>query len=154
MGKKKETSQSRIDAPQAFFFEFVLDYPGSEKRKIEDGSLKAFSINFLWLYFFHETLVAIRHQQKPWAIYVDPKDCVPVTNEHISKTLEDYTQDYIDLISEDYGGDANRVVRYVELADMSSEGFKAISDELVEVVTQSLLAAPDNSDNSETTVAP
>lgn len=122
-------------APPLIFHEYCLDDQQGKDgtQKVNDGAIKSVAIGYVWLYFYHEVIVGVRHQIEMWSDYARIEDCKKVEPEYIPHTVESITPYHFEIISRDFGGDEKRTVEYHPLAEMSSVGLRRISDELIKM---------------------
>ena len=128
------------DRPPIIHFEYCLAQHGDEVRgeRVPDGCITSISINDIWLYFYHENLVAIRHQVERWSYYIDLNDCKDVPPEFVPPSLERLHQVHLDIISRDFGGDENRTVSVLPLVEIGPTCLRLIGDELASKVVETL----------------
>jgi hypothetical protein len=125
-------STNKLDRPPLIHFEYCLGRHEDkvDGNKVPDGSITSVSVNNLWLYFYHENLVAIRHQREKWSYYIDLKDCKDVPPEFIPPSIERLDNVHIEIISRDFGGDEDREVVVVPLLEMGPLAIKLLGDEI------------------------
>lgn len=135
---KSRPNRKMPTTPPMFHFEYCLCDHGDliDGKKIEDGALKSIAINDLWLYFYQENLIGIRHQIEQWSYYIDPADCAGLPPEYVPPSAEKIHPKMLEIISRDFGGDEKRKV-YDKLPylDISKIAIKLIGDELVRIAT-------------------
>ena len=122
-----------MSRPPIFHFEYCLTVqdPSDGEIVIEDGTIKSVAINFLWVYFFHETIVAIRHQTDKWSKYADLDDLLNGDYEFRSHTLKEINKDIFTVIGRDFNGDKDNEIEYLPLDELQRVGMALLGDEVV-----------------------
>ena len=94
-----------------FHFEYCLTVqdPSGNQIVIPDGHIKSVAIGYLWLYFWHETLIAVRHQKdESIAAFISKtsiqqhKDADNGYTSHTLWNLLDSYSDVREVISKDF----------------------------------------------------
>lgn len=94
------------------------DVYGPKQKQIPLGSILSVAMGDVWLYFWFESLVAIRHQTENWSYYVNLEDVKVISPDHHAYSLQFLTQEILDVIARDFGGDEPREIKQVPLSEI------------------------------------